>query len=500
VTRIAASSDTEVLYIHAPKLPGWVTQTWREAFASFQVMPVGAVALANLLQDSGFAVTGLNYAMELDLDPDFDLHAWLRSRSAPLLVMIDLHWLEHSFGALEVARVSKEIHPDAPVVLGGLTASLYAAEILREFPQVDYVIRGDAEAGVLGLARHLAVGAPELNEVPNLCRRGGSPGDEAIEREVIRNPLTYTADSEALDRLDFVRLDFLQRREDYYWRQSSQYGVVRGHWLCMGRGCTYDCCWCGGGKSAQAFIAGRNGLALRSPDRLVEDLVRVADLGLDQAALTHDLALGGRRYWEQVLGGLRSDGARIGLWHQQFQLPSDAFLSALADSARTDVSLLELSPLSGNEEVRRLNGKLFSNEEFLHALDTCRAWEIPVFVYFSLNLPGEDDDTYEETLALARRVRDVYPAQLLRMTNMFHTIDPGSAMERQPERFGLRPRWNCFLDYYRYCQLPTEAQDDEAVAALRGFEAVEPRALTRMFEQWVDLCHELGEDTCLHFP
>ena len=109
-------------------------------------------------------------------------------------------------------------------------------------------------------------------------------------------------------------------------------------------------------------------------------------------------------------------------------------------------------------------------------------------------------NAYKETLDLARRVRALYPADLLRMTNMFHTIDPGSPMARDPERFGLQPRWDGFLDYYRYCQLSMDTEDDEAVAALRGFEAADSRALVRMHEQWVDLCHELGEDTCLHFP
>lgn len=484
--------EGDILYIHPPKLPGWVGRTWREAFASYQVMPMGAVALANLLRKEGFGVTGLNYAMELDMDPLFDLPAWLGSRSSPLLVMLDLHWLEHSFGTLEVARACKEAYPGVPVAIGGLTASWYAREILREFPQVDFVIRGDAEAGSVGLARHLAKGRPDLREIPNLSSR--------IDGQVMENPLTYAISNEGLDRLDFVRLDFLVHRESYYWRQSSRYGQLRGHWLCVGRGCRHDCCWCGGGRSAHERIAGRRKLVVRSPESLLEDLRRLHDLGLDQAALSHDLALPGRRYWEQVLSGMRRKKIRLGLWHQQFQLPSRDFLDALGRTARIETSLLELTPLSGSEKVRRLNGKFFSNRQFLRALMECREREIPLFVYFSLNLPGEDAETTRETLALARQVHEMYPSRLLRLANMFHTIDPGSAISRRPERFGLRCQWNGFLDYYCYGQRSTEARDDEAVTALRGFETIEKRPLADMFEQWVALCHDLGEDTCLHFP
>jgi len=345
-------TEQDILYIHPPKLPGWVTRKWREAFASFQVMPMGAVALANLLREDGFPVPGLNYAMELDLDPLFDLRAWLEACPSPLLVVLDLHWIEHSFGTLEVARVCKEVYPGVPVAIGGLTASLYAQEILGEFPQVDYVIRGDAEAGLVGLSRHLVEGQPDLQTIPNLSLR--------IAGQVVENPLTYIAGSDDLEGLDFVSIDFLVHQEEYYWRQSSRYRQICGHWLCVGRGCRHDCCWCGGSRSVHERIFGRSKLVVRSPARLVDNLGRLYQLGVDQAALSHDLA--------------------------------------------------------------------------------------------------------------------------------------------QPERFGLGHHWNGFLDYYRYCQCSTEAKDDEAAMKLRGFEMIEYRPLADMFEKWVALCRQLGEDTCLHFP
>lgn len=455
-------------------------------------MPVGVVALANLLKQDGFFVTGLNYAMELDLDPLFDLMAWLKAKTPPLLIMLDLHWLEHSFGALEVGRMCKEVHSETPVAIGGLTASLFAREILCEFPQVDFVIRGDGEVGLIGLARYLADGRPALGDIPNLSMR--------ISGEVVDNPLLSAISAQDLDHLDFVSLDFLVHREEYYWRQSSRYREMCGHWLCVGRGCLYDCCWCGGGRSTHERVAGRRGLVVRSPERLVDDLKRLHELGLDQAALSHDLALPGRDYWEKILLGLRKNAINLGLWHQHFQLPSRDFLDGLVRSVRIDASLLELTPLSGSEKVRRLNGKFFSNEQFLKTLMECREREIPIFVYFSLNLPGEDAKSSQEMLALARQIHEVYPPHLLRMSSMFHTIDPGSRIDCEPKRFGIRSRWKGFLDYYQYCQRSTEAGDDEAVAALRGFETIKPRPLERMFKQWVDLCHELGEDTCLHFP
>ena len=70
---------------------------------------------------------------------------WLRRQGDVRLVMIDLHWYEHAYGAMDVMRACKHVWPDVPVLLGGLTVSRFAEEIMARFDAVDYVIRGDPE-------------------------------------------------------------------------------------------------------------------------------------------------------------------------------------------------------------------------------------------------------------------------------------------------------------------------------------------------------------------
>jgi len=42
------------------------------------------------------------------------------------MILIDLHWYDHCYGAIETARACKEILPSAWTILGGLTASGFA--------------------------------------------------------------------------------------------------------------------------------------------------------------------------------------------------------------------------------------------------------------------------------------------------------------------------------------------------------------------------------------
>jgi hypothetical protein len=145
-----------------------------------------------------------------------------------------------------------------------------------------------------------------------------------------------------------------------------------------------------------------------------------------------------------------------------------------------------LSPLSGNERVRRLNGKHFSNTQLFDMLELLSRHKMYLFVYFSLNLPGETNETFKETLELAREIFYFYPNSLLKILNTVHTIDPLSPMNVKADRFGVKSSMVTFMDFYNYCK-NTQVQDPASRDGLhRGFELVEPenRSLLNMADAW----------------
>jgi hypothetical protein len=149
---------------------------------------------------------------------------------------------------------------------------------------------------------------------------------------------------------------------------------------------------------------------------------------------------------------MREQELRIGLYNEFFQLPSKKFIEAFAERAELQYTEVAISPLSGDEKVRRRNGKFYSNERLLDMLRTLKQYKIPIFVYFSLNLPGETPQTFKSTLKLAGQISQTYPPELLRMLNPCHTLDPLSPMLRQPEAFDIRVHYRTFKDYYTYCK------------------------------------------------
>lgn len=493
----------DILYLHPAKQEVTARYDRYKACAPYLFIPVGVVGLVNLLRTQGWAVEGLNLPLELMLKPTFDLRGWLAAQSPAKLVMIDLHWYEHSFGALDAAQAVKTVWPGAPVVIGGLTASHFAEEILANFPAVDYIIRGDAEQPLLKLADAVCAHAGDpasLARVPNLLYR---------HRGTIRQtPRTFFARRDDLDPLDFVTLDWLYHAENYAALQYSGIGLIRlhdakltSHWLCIGRGCVFNCIYCGGGKDSHAELAGRNGYIMRSPERVADEVARLASQGRQQVALSLDPATFGPGWWRAFFARLRAQRTRIGIYNEFFQLPPHEFIDELGRTADLQHTEVAISPLSGNEAVRRRNGKFYSNERFLAMLDTLKTYSIPIFVYFSLNLPGETLQTFKETIALAEQIGKRYPPHLLRMLNPCHTLDPVSPMSRQPDAFGMAVHYRTFQDYYSYCKGTGWQPRYVTRGEHRGFEMEgRPARMVEQMAQIWDLFAKAQRFRCFPVP
>jgi radical SAM superfamily enzyme YgiQ (UPF0313 family) len=484
---------TPVLYIH-PAKQGISYKPDANMGRFYGLMPVGVAGLVNVLRENGIPVRGVNYPQEKQRDKNFNLKNWLESRQGVRVILIDLHWYEHSYGAINIAQLCKQVLPWAWIILGGFTASGFSHEILEHFPEIDFIIRGDAEKSLLKLVKRLLSGSHsaaqiQLSDIPNLSYRS----DDGI----IENALSYTAKTEELDALNFVDIDFMDHYEEYYVSEyvvldaekalyALQTNPFKGRWLTSARGCRYHCSYCGGNKDAHERLAGRTGLITRSPHKLVDDLRKLTQEGVIQASMSFDLAEMGAEYWQEFFSLLRGSGLKISIYNEFFQLPEQEFIDEFVQSVDLSHSCVVLSPLSGNEKVRRLNGKHFSNRELFDTLEYLSRYNIYLLVYFSLNLPGETDETFQDTLNLANEIYEFYPPAILRILNTVHTIDPFSPMNLFPDKFGIESSMTSFMDFYNYCQETQFTNPGARTERNRGFRLkdLDSRSLESMADAW----------------
>jgi len=262
-----------------------------------------------------------------------------------------------------------------------------------------------------------------------------------------------------------------------------------GRWLTTARGCKYNCSYCGGSRAAHKILSGRIGVVARSPEKIVDDLEKLSQQGVVQASMAYDIAELGEEYWSALFEGMKKRKIKIGLYNEFFQMPSLAFIDAMAETVDLAHSPVAISPLSGNEKVRRLNGKHYSNGQLFDLLERLNAHQMFIFVYFSLNLPWETRETFEETKELAKEVYEFYPSSLMKILNTVHTIDPLSPMNISPEKYGIQSTMKTFKDYFLYC-FNTQYSDPRARnGEFRGYDLVNPgdRNLEEMANAWDNL-------------
>ena len=445
----------KVCLVHVPR-PEYAGGELQRTFV--MIMPVGLLGLADALDRRGHQVEVVHLGLATLGDPSFDLAAYLARRGADL-IGFSLHWHHQTAGVLLEARAVKEALPGADVVLGGLTATHFAEALLLRCEFVDAVVRGDGELPL----RRLAAGRPWA-EVPNLTHRQ--------DGEVVQNPLTYAADSAALDALDLCRLDLLRDADLYSARWFLQPGDApedhrqgKVFYLCGGRGCTVNCSFCGGGRQAHRLLSGRQELALRSPKRLAEDAMKVSAAGYHTLYLCFDPPGLPPGHHEQFFQLMERVGTGQAMIFECYGLPSSSFLDAFARAFDLSGSQIALSPDSGDEATRRRHkGYSYTNAALHETLAACDRRGIATTVYFTL-LPGDGWDEVRRLRQLQQDLRRRYHSAVMTLPV---EMEPAAPWTAAPGRHGLTGELPAYdLDYFArrhegICLPPGEARPELA--------------------------------------
>lgn len=421
----------DILYIHP-------TKSLKDT--KYSCIPVGVFALVNLLIQKGYKVEGINIGIENSIDDNYDLEQDLKNIDYKVL-LIDLHWYEHSYGAIKAAEISKALYPDRLVIIGGYTTTIFAGEILERFECIDFAIKGDSEKPLSMLMDYLLLKTGDLDAIPNICYRNNE--------SVIDKPITYCCDD--MDALDFISNEFLRNNEFLYFTMPlGLKKVYKQFWLSIARGCAYNCTYCCGSRQNTKALFGREKIIRRTPEALANDIEKLLQKGVKVINPTHDFEMLGNAYYEKLFSLIRSKGIKPGLYLECFQLPSDEFLSEIFKTFDPKHTIIELSILSADEDVRYTNGKLFSNKEFFKTLDLLASNNIFIHIYYSLNLALDKKDSFEKTLYQIESILKSYPTTLFNIACRRVVLDPLAPMRGQ--KYNTASLLNSFMDYYNYCK------------------------------------------------
>jgi radical SAM superfamily enzyme YgiQ (UPF0313 family) len=443
----------DVLFLHPPRVFKGFWRKLREKpeqkmRPQFCFVPMGLFSLAADLDERGYAVKIVNLGIEQDLNRFFNLKRYIQSVQAKIFA-IDLQWVLSSSGAIALARVCKQYHPDSLVVLGGMTATWFHEEILKTHPFIDVVLRGEADYSLPQLVEAVSQ-SQGLKGVAGISYRQGEHIQQTHTGRILQT----------LDSIDPTRLELLVNYEKYVYAGVYQCGrpaskddvsAESALWYPVLRGCPYNCAHCGGGQHAYRVLTGRDEIALRSPEKVANDLQILAEKGVQRIKFSHDLEVGGEKYYLTLLQEVRERNLDIGAYVEVFRLPTRKFASEVTRTFHD--AAFALSPESPDEEVRRLIGRDFSNHDLFKTLDVLKTEGIATRVFFTVGLPGEvphPDPGWERWLTRFKKfIEDVMAHGGLPLPPTVYTIDPNCLMAVNRKKYGINLLLKTFADYER---------------------------------------------------
>jgi B12-binding domain/radical SAM domain protein len=422
----------------------------------FEMYPLGFLTIANYLESRGLKVRIVNLALRMMNDVSFDVSKFL-AKLKPKAIGIDLHWLPHAHGSIEIARIAKEIHPEVPVIFGGLSSTYFHEEVIR-YPQVDYVLRGDStEPPLYSLLKNLRSGQ-SLERVPNLTWKS--------DGEVRVNPLTFIPTT--ADYVDLMPEQMMKMVLRYRDLQSIL--PFNGWWqnpitaVFTVKGCAHECTTCGGSSQANELLNVRHSPTFRSPQNLVKNIVDISRFSKGPIFLVGDLSQVDEKYALETLEILKSAKIKNEIVFEVFGMPSFGYLQAIDDAVEN--WSLELSPESHDEQIRRAQDEkvFYHNTEMETVIEKALSLRCHrVDVFFMIGLPKQTKKSVMETIQYCEHLFKTSDTRVsCFISPMGPFLDPGSRCFENPERFGyklfahtleehrqllVQPSWGQILNY-----------------------------------------------------
>lgn len=355
--------------------------------------PLGMLYIASFLRENGVDVSILDQAASpLSLN---ETVGWVERENPDVLGISALN--NSGLTAARISREVKSVNPDVVVVWGNVLASFNAERILREYPFVDVVVRGEGELTSLDIARCI--------------ERGGDLGSVFGITFKRNGHVTFTEDRSLLKDVDSLPLPARDLLDTEY--HSAIFGIQvapkRFTTMVSSRGCPYRCRFCGGSRLFH------NVWRPRSVGNIMEELTLLLDQGYRQLLFVDDNFTLNQKRVENLCKEMRRE--RLDLdWFCDSRVDRCSS-QTLREMARSGCRMLYLGIESANQRILDYYKKRITPHQSERAVEAARNAGIDVIVgSFIIGAPDETREEILNTLRFAHRLDiDIAQFNILRV-------------------------------------------------------------------------------------
>lgn len=331
-------------------------------------VPLGCLYLARALEDAGFEVDFRDYQRCAADDP-FERKAFLDFAREPAAV-IGLSCMANLLPfTLLAARALSDRYPGRTIVLGGVGATSVEEKILRRFPWIDIISRGEGERTGPELLAALNNGR-DLSSVAGLSYRDAAG-------QVRHNPARPR-----IEEIDAISLPAFEKVE------LARYA---GYGMMTSRGCPYPCTFC-----SVAPIWGLQSQS-RSPRSIVDEMLHLnREAGVDLFLFQDEFFVSGKHHVMEFCRELTRSGLAVE-WKAfgRVNLTDREMMRAMADAGCLE---LRFGIESGSDAVLSRIRKGFTAAEVLELVPQAVEILPRVDCFYVWGFPFETMEDFNQTL------------------------------------------------------------------------------------------------------
>jgi radical SAM superfamily enzyme YgiQ (UPF0313 family) len=280
------------------------------------------------------------------------------------------------------ARIKERVD-QVRIVLRGESVTYQDEPILRNYPQVDYILRGESEETLVDLLSWLKKESQSsIEDIPGITYFSGNQIIRTPDRPFIKD----------LNKLPWPARDLLDQK---LYRSPETGNVLTT--LYTARGCPYPCIFC------PAPLASGRPVRMRSTEDLVEELKTCVDRhGIREFLFHGDTFTYSRKWVLDLCEKIQEAGLKV-RWgcNSRVDTIDPEMLRAMKQAG---CWVIGFGVESGHEETLEKTRKAAKREDIVTAFAMCREAGIRSHAFFVFGFPWEGPEHLEEDLKLALEI------------------------------------------------------------------------------------------------